>query len=49
MFGHGDLPAILSLTSENVDWKFFGARGLPYTEAFRSKDEVAKWFAGVFA
>lgn len=46
-FGRGDLPAILSLVSENVDWKFFGARGLPYTGAFRTKDEVAKWFASI--
>ena len=46
-FGRGDLPAILNLVSENIDWKFLGARGLPYTGAFRTKDEIAKWFASI--
>lgn len=46
-FGRGDLPAILNLVSENVDWKFIGARGLPYTGTFRTKNEVGKWFASI--
>jgi ketosteroid isomerase-like protein len=46
-FGRGDLPAILNLVSENVDWKFIGSRGLPYTGIFRTKNEVAKWFASI--
>ncbi len=46
-FGRGDLPAILDLVSEDVDWKFFGARGLPYTGVFRTKEEVAKWFTSI--
>jgi ketosteroid isomerase-like protein len=46
-FGSGDLPAILALVADNVDWKFYGARGLPYTGAIRTKDQVAKWFASI--
>jgi len=46
-FGRGDLPAILGLVADNVDWKFRGSRGLPYTGAFRTKDEVAGWFASI--
>ncbi len=46
-FGRGDLPAILGLVAEDVDWKFFGARGLPYTGTFRTKEQVAKWFASI--
>lgn len=46
-FGRGDLPAILDMVSENADWKFIGARGMPYTGAFRTKEEVAKWFASI--
>ncbi len=46
-FGRGDLPAILNLVSEDIDWEFFGAKGLPYTGVFQSKDEVARWFASI--
>lgn len=46
-FGRGDMPAILDLVSEDIDWKFFGARGLPYTGVFRTKDEIARWFASI--
>ena len=46
-FGRGDVPAILSLIADDVEWKFFGSRGLPYTGTFRTKDEIAKWFASI--
>jgi ketosteroid isomerase-like protein len=45
-FGRGDVPAILDLVSEEVDWKFIGSKGLPYTGTFR-KDELAQWFASI--
>ena len=46
-FGRGDLPAILGLLADDVDWKFFGAQGLPYTGTFRTRDEIARWFASL--
>ncbi len=46
-FGRGDVPAILSLIADDVEWKFCGAKGLPYTGTFRTKDEIAKWFASI--
>ena len=46
-FGRGDVPAILGLIADDVEWKFFGSRGLPYTGTFRTKDEIAKWFASI--
>jgi uncharacterized protein len=46
-FGRGDVPAILSLIADDVEWKFYGAKGLPYTGTFRTKDEIARWFASI--
>ena len=46
-FGRGDVSAILSLIADDVEWKFCGSKGLPYTGTFRTKDEIAKWFASI--
>jgi ketosteroid isomerase-like protein len=46
-FGRGDLPALLGLMSDDVEWKFLGAKGLSYTGTFRGKEGVGKWFASV--
>ncbi|HSV47771.1 MAG TPA: nuclear transport factor 2 family protein [Ramlibacter sp.] len=46
-FGSGDVESILKLVADDVDWKFYGAKGLPYTGAFRTKGDVATWFASV--
>jgi hypothetical protein len=46
-FGRGDVPAVLSLVAEDVDWRFLGARRLPYTGSCKSRAEVARWFASI--
>ena len=46
-FGRGDVPALMELVAEGVDWKFRGPRGLPYTGQFRGRKEVAAWFASI--
>jgi uncharacterized protein len=46
-FNRGDIPAVLDLLSDDVEWKFCGSKGLPYTGTFRGKDEVAKFFASI--
>ncbi len=46
-FGAGDIPGILALVAEDVDWTFRGARGLAYTGHFRGRSAVEKWFASV--
>ena len=46
-FGRGDLPAILALVAEDVNWKFCGTRGMPYTGTFRGKDQVGQWFGSI--
>jgi hypothetical protein len=47
-FGRGDVPAIVSLLSDEVDWRFTGAKALAYTGRFK-KHAVANWFADVAA
>jgi len=47
-FGRGDVPAIVNLVSEDVDWRFTGPKRLAYTGRFK-KTEVANWFADVAA
>jgi ketosteroid isomerase-like protein len=46
-FGSGDIPAILDLVAEDVDWTFRGDKGLAYTGTFRGRSAVEKWFASV--
>ena len=46
-FGRGDVPAILALVADQVDWKFCGPKGLPFTGTFRTRDEVGRWFASI--
>jgi ketosteroid isomerase-like protein len=47
-FGSGNIPAVLDLMAEDVEWTFRGASGLPYTGTFRGRSVVEKWFASVF-
>ncbi len=46
-FGRGDVPAILALVAEEVFWRFCGPRNLPYTGTFRTRKDVARWFASI--
>jgi ketosteroid isomerase-like protein len=46
-FGRQDVPAILNLTAEDVDFEFVGSPGLGYAGNRRSQAEVAEFFAGV--
>ena len=46
-FGRGDLPTILGLIADEVDWRFHGPAGVAFTRRCRSRDEVAQWFAAV--
>jgi uncharacterized protein len=47
-FGRGDIPAIINLLGENVDWRFIGAKHLAYSGRFK-KSQIAQWFADVAA
>src|SRR5215510_4166324 len=44
-FGRGDVPSILALVAEQVDWRFCGPKALPYTGSFRTRAEVGRFFS----
>jgi ketosteroid isomerase-like protein len=46
-FGRGDVPAILKLVAEEVDWELVGPAGLAYAGKRRNHKEVAKFFADI--
>jgi ketosteroid isomerase-like protein len=47
-FGRGDIPAIVKLLSEDVDWRFNGPKRLAYSGRFK-KSQITNWFADVAA
>lgn len=46
-FGRGDIPAILALLADEVEWKIVGSSGIPYEGLRRNAAEVAKFFEQV--
>jgi uncharacterized protein len=44
-FGRGDIPAILNLIADQVDWQDVCPASLPYSGLRRNRAEVAKFFA----
>lgn len=46
-FGRGDIPAILDLVADTVDWNMPGPSSLPYTGRRTTKEEVKRFFAEV--
>lgn len=48
-FAQGDVPAILDLLDDEVDWEFVGSENLEYAGLRRNRDEVAAFFAAVAA
>lgn len=46
-FDRGDVPAVLNMLADEVDWEFVGSPGLPYAGKRRSKAEVAEFFAAI--
>jgi len=46
-FGRQDVPAILNLVAEEVDWEFVGPASLAYAGKRRNHKEVAAFFADV--
>ena len=46
-FGQGNVPAILELVADEVDWELVGSKNLPYAGRRRNRDEVAAFFAAI--
>lgn len=45
-FGRRDIPAILDLLTNDVDWRFIAGpgAGVPYAGRFSGKEAVQRWF-----
>ncbi|WP_027798088.1 nuclear transport factor 2 family protein [Paraburkholderia dilworthii] len=43
-FGRGDIPGVLELIADDVDWKVVGPSSLPYPTHCKSKAEVGAYF-----
>ena len=48
-FGRGDVPALLDMVADDVQWTHLGSIGLPYMDTFKGKAGVARWFGQVAA
>jgi ketosteroid isomerase-like protein len=48
-FGRGDIPALLELLTEDVDWRFIGDSRAGYSGRFIGRGQVAEWFGRVAA
>ena len=46
-FGRKDVPAILNLVAEQVDWELVGPASLAYAGKRRNKKEVGEFFAAI--
>ena len=46
-FGSGDIPALLKLVADEVDWKEVCPASLPYSGLPRNPNEVADFFAAI--
>ena len=46
-FGRGDIPALLALTTPDIDWQFHGDRGAGYTGRASGHAQVGEWFGEV--
>ncbi len=46
-FGRKDVPAILELVADEVDWEFVGSASLPYAGRRRNRNEVRDFFAAI--
>lgn len=46
-FGRGDIPALLALTTPDVDWQFHGDHGAAYTGRVSGQAQVGEWFGEV--
>jgi hypothetical protein len=48
-FGKGDIPHILNMLSEDVDWKFYGPAAIPFAGHYHGREDLARFFSLVGA
>jgi ketosteroid isomerase-like protein len=44
-FGRGDIPAVLDLLTEDVEWTMQGPSVLPFAGTFRGREGIAEFFS----
>ncbi|MFM0326891.1 nuclear transport factor 2 family protein [Caballeronia glebae] len=44
-FGRGDVPGVLNLIQDVVDWRVVGPSTLPYATTCRTREDVQRFFA----
>ncbi len=42
-FGQGDIPAMLNLLAEDIDWLFSGPADIPFAGRYRGREQVARF------
>jgi ketosteroid isomerase-like protein len=46
-FGRGDIPGLLAMLSEDVQWDHAGPSEIPWAGSFRGHDGVVKFFTAI--
>jgi len=46
-FHRQDIPALLDLVGEDVDWDFIGPSNLPYAGSYRNRQQMLGFFAAL--
>lgn len=44
-FGQGDIPTILNMLAEDIDWLFSGPADIPFAGRHRGREQVTQFFA----
>src|SRR5919205_4193036 len=44
-FGRGDIPAVLDLLTEDVEWTMQGPSVIPFAGTFRGREGIAEFFS----
>lgn len=46
-FGQGDIPTILNMLTEDIDWTFHGPAEIPFAGRYRGRKKVAQFFTAI--
>ena len=44
-FERRDIPAIIEMLTDDVDWRFHASAGIPYAGRYTGKQQVQGWFS----
>jgi len=46
-FGQGDIPTILNMLAEDIDWLFHGPAEIPFAGRHKGREKVAQFFSAI--